>query len=344
MEARIAARLDGSSHDGELDAHLAQCEPCRELAAGDDDGGADGEHHVFPIVDPDAYEIERVLGHGGMGRIRLARDRRLGRVVALKELLFLTPALTARFVREARVAAALQHPNIIPVYDIGCFEDGTPFYTMRLVDGCTLHQALAKADTLDERMELLPRVIAAAEAIAFAHANGIVHRDVTPANILVGEFGETVVIDWGLAKDLRPDSERVAPKFQTGTTQMVLTAQGDVIGSPAYMPVEQATGGEIDARADVYALGAILYQLLAGTAPYVGPSHDAILEQVRAAPPPSVRSRAKRAPAALVAIVAKAMARDASERYATAVELVSALRRYQTELLVDAHRSRLLVW
>ena len=341
MEAKIAARLDGTSADTELDAHLAQCEACRDLVASDD---AEPERLVFPVVDPDAYDIDRVLGHGGMGRIRRARDRRLGRVVALKELLFLTPALTARFVREARVAASLQHPNIIPVYDVGCFSDGTPFYTMRLVEGCTLHHALAKAETLDERMELLPRLIAAADAIAFAHAKGVVHRDVTPANILVGEFGETVVIDWGLAKDLRPDCERVAPKFQTGTTQMVLTARGEVIGSPAYMPLEQASGGEVDARADVYALGAILYHLLAGSAPYAGRSHDAIVEQVREAPPPAVRSRAKRAPAELVDVVTKAMARDARDRYVTAVELVAALRRYQTELLVGAHRSRLLTW
>ncbi|HTL38681.1 MAG TPA: serine/threonine-protein kinase, partial [Kofleriaceae bacterium] len=259
-------------------------------------------------------------------------------------LLFLTPALTARFVREARVAAALQHPNIIPVYDVGCFADGTPFYTMRRVDGCTLHQALARAEDLAERMALLPRVIAAAEAIAFAHANGVVHRDLTPANILVGDFGETVVIDWGLAKDLRPDDDRVAPKYQTGTTQMVLTARGDVIGSPAYMPLEQATGSETDARVDVYGLGAILYHLLTGSAPYVGRSHDAILAQVREAAPEPVRRRAKRAPAALAAIVGKAMARDATDRYPTAVELVSDLRRYQTELVVDAHRSRLRIF
>ena len=341
MEAKIAARLDGAAVDRELDAHLAACEACRALVADDE---SPDRACVFPVVDPDAYEIGDVLGHGGMGRIRMVRDRRLGRIVAMKELLFLTPALTARFVREARVAAALQHPNIIPVYDVGCFPDGTPFYTMRLVNGCTLHQALSRVDKLADRMALLPRVIAAAEAIAFAHANGVVHRDLTPANILVGDFGETVVIDWGLAKDLRPDGDRVAPKFQTGTTQMVLTARGDVIGSPAYMPLEQATGGDTDARVDVYAIGAILYHLLTGSAPYVGRSHEAILAQVRDAEPEPVRRRAKRAPAALAAIVAKAMARDAADRYATAIELVSDLRRYQTELVVDAHRSRLRVW
>ncbi|HTL35769.1 MAG TPA: zf-HC2 domain-containing protein, partial [Kofleriaceae bacterium] len=129
MEAKISARIDGArvaSADAELDAHLEACEACRSLVVEEAEPA-----FVFPVVDPDAYEIGRVLGHGGMGRIRMARDRRLGRDVALKELLFLTPALTARFVREARVAAALQHPNIIPVYDVGCFADGTPFYTMR---------------------------------------------------------------------------------------------------------------------------------------------------------------------------------------------------------------------
>jgi eukaryotic-like serine/threonine-protein kinase len=343
VEALIAARLDGvPTRTDDTDDHLLRCAECRAIASQDDIMSE--QRPVFPAVDPEAYDLGRVLGQGGMGQIRIARDRRIGRIVAMKELLFVTPALTARFVREARLAASLQHPNIIPIYEVGCFGDGTPFYTMRLVEGRTLNHALVLADTLEARIELLPRVNAAADAIGFAHARGVVHRDLTPANILVGSFGETVVIDWGLAKDLRIDSERVAPKFQTGMTEAILTANGDVIGSPAYMPVEQATGDHTDERADVYALGAILYHLLTGAPPYVGNSHDAVLAQVRAAPPPVVKSRAKRAPADLAAIVDKAMARDARDRYATASELASDLRRYETELLVDAHRSRLLGW
>src|SRR5688500_3303000 len=250
--ARSEAMLAAGRTGDDLDRHLAKCDGCRALV---DLVPEPALTPVFPRVDPNAYELGEVIGHGGMGRIRTARDRSIGGTVAIKELLYRTGALAARFVREARVAAALQHPNIVPVYEVGSWDDGTPFYTMRLIRGRSLHRALEDAEDLAGRMPLLASVIAAADAVAFAHANGVVHRDLTPANILLGDFGETVVIDWGLAKDLRGDSERVAPEYQTGMTQLILTGKGDVIGSPAYMPREQAAGEAIDERADVYAIG-----------------------------------------------------------------------------------------
>src|SRR5262245_59712622 len=237
LAARLCNALDAACSDV-LDRHLARCARCRELAA--DLALPADRARLFPLVDDGIYELGDVLGYGGMGRIRIARDRRIGRTVAIKELLFHTDVLAARFVREARVAASLQHPNIVPVYDVGSWADGTPFYTMRLVQGRSLHDALAETRALRDRMALLPVLVAASDAAAFAHSCGIVHRDLTPANILLGDFGETLVIDWGLAKDLRADRERVAPEFQTGFTQQLLTARGDVLGSPAYMPPEQA--------------------------------------------------------------------------------------------------------
>jgi eukaryotic-like serine/threonine-protein kinase len=341
-DAWLAARAAGTLDDrllAALAAHLAWCGDCRGVA--DDLEVPATFAPLFPAVDAGVYELGPIIGYGGMGRIRIAVDRRIGRRVAIKELLFHTDELAARFVREARIAASLQHPNIVPVYDVGSWADGTPFYTMRLVQGRSLYEALARAASHRERMALIPAVIAAADAVAFAHTSGIVHRDLTPANILLGDFGETLVIDWGLAKDLRGDAPRVGPEFQTGLTQRALTGKGDIIGSPAYMPREQAAGEPIDARADVYALGAIVYHLLAGTAPYTGKSSKAVLARVRSEEPVPIERHAPRVPGALLSIVRTAMARDAGDRYPTARELVGALRGFTAEALAETHRGTL---
>ena len=341
-DALLAQRLCGALDPAQahaLDAHLRGCARCRELAA--DLAPPAAPARLFPLVDDGVYELGAVLGYGGMGRIRIAHDRRIGRTVAIKELLFHTDVLAARFVREARVAASLQHPNILPVYDVGSWADGTPFYTMRLVQGRSVHEALRVPDSLRARMALVPALVAAADAVAFAHASGILHRDLTPANILLGGFGETLVIDWGLAKDLRCDRPRVAPEFQTGLTQELLTARGDVLGSPAYMPREQAAAEPTDARADVYALGAILYHVIAGRPPYVGRTPESVLAKVRTEAPVAIDELAPRAPRALLAIVKTAMARDVAERYATARELAGALRAFTADALVDAQRGAL---
>jgi serine/threonine protein kinase len=341
-DAWLAARAAGALDDElarVLDAHLAWCGDCRGVAV--DLEVPETFSPLFPTVDANVYELGSIIGYGGMGRIRMAIDRRISRRVALKELLFHTDELAARFVREARVAASLQHPNIVPIYDVGSWADGTPFYTMRLVQGQSLHEALARTSSLRERLALLPALIAAADAIAFAQVSNIIHRDLTPANILLGEFGETLVIDWGLAKDLRIDSPRVGAEFQTGLTQQVLTAKGDVLGSPAYMPREQAAGEPTDGRADVYALGAILYHLLAGRAPYDGRSAKAVLARVRTEEPVPVERLAPGAPAALLAIVRTAMARERADRFTSARELAVALRAFAAEALADTHRGAL---
>lgn len=338
-DAWLAARAAGTLDDtlvAALAAHLTWCGDCRGVA--DDLEVPETFAPLFPVVDASVYELGPIIGYGGMGRIRIAVDRRIGRRVALKELLFHTDELAARFVREARIAASLQHPNIVPIYDVGSWADGTPFYTMRLVQGRSLYEAFARAASLRERMALLQALIAAADAVAFAHTSGIVHRDLTPANILLGDFGEALVIDWGLAKDLRGDAPRVGPEFQTGHTHRVLTAKGDVIGSPAYMPREQAAGEATDARADVYALGAILYHLLAGTAPYTGRSSKAVLARVRSEEPVPIERHTPRVPGALLAIVRTAMARAPGDRYPTARELAAALRGFTAEVLAETHR------
>lgn len=340
VDALLAARADGAlgrAGANLLDRHLASCQTCREVAgtaAPATDHRTD--HAALPRIDPGAYALGVEVDRGGMGRILEARDLRVGRPVAVKELLGRSPALAARFEREARVTARLQHPGIVPIYEIGCWPDGTPFYSMRMVEGQTLREAIAKAGSLAERIALLPAVIAATEAVAFAHGQRVIHRDLTPSNVMVGTYGETVVIDWGIAKDLA-DPTAEAHDDAPDEVTAGLTGAGAVIGTVAYMPPEQACARPVDERADVYALGAILYHLLSGTAPYRARDSKALLAEVQAGPPPPVEGVVRNAPRDLVSIVAKAMARDARERYPSARELADELKRFQTGRIVEAH-------
>ena len=291
------------------------------------------------------YALDREIARGGMGRVFEGRDLRLQRTVAIKMLRAQGPSqasinasLAARFEREVKLAARLQHPGIVPVYDAGFWPSGEPFLVMKLVLGQSLARVIRDADSPADRLALLPHVLAAAEAIAYAHDQGIVHRDLKPSNILVGAFGETVVVDWGLAKDLRagaaaePDSDghSTAPAFDGDT------AAGAVVGTPSFMPPEQAAGHPVDPRADVYALGAILYYVLAGTSP----------QPASAAPPAAARGAIARPvpladlepglPQDLLAIVTKALTADAAGRYPSAFELADDLKRFAGGQLVVA--------
>ena len=295
---------------------------------------------LLPVVDPAHYAVHGELAQGGIGRILRARDLRLRRPVALKQMLSPSLETEARFLTEALVTARLQHPAIVPVYEAGRWPDGEPFYSMKLVSGCSLADVLSGRKTLKERLALLPHVLAVAEAMAYAHSERIIHRDLKPANILVGDFGETVVIDWGLAKDLSREEDIAsthAAGATGGTADGAMTRAGAVMGTPAYMPPEQAAGQPVDERADVYALGAILYHLLAGSRPYDGTTSDQVLARVMKGPPPSLASLHDHIPRDLQAIVTKAMARDPAERYATAREMAEDLRRFQTGQIVGAY-------
>jgi len=304
-------------------------------------GAADGAR-LSPI-DPDRYHVVREFARGGLGRIIEVRDLRIGRVVALKEMLQESEVGYARFVREAMITARLEHPAIVPVHDIGRWPSGEPFYSMKLISGRSLHDVVLDTPALDERLALLPNVIAVADAIAYAHSQGIIHRDLKPANVLVGSFGETVVIDWGLAKDLRAtgDGEAgLAPEGERGhlpasADERSLTVAGAVLGTPCYMPPEQARGEPVDERADVYALGALLYEVLAGEPPYRGDANP--LRAVLAGPPAPLEVKQPMSPPDLGAIARKAMARRPDDRYPSARELALDLRRFQTGRLVSAH-------
>src|SRR5690348_3558487 len=226
---------------------------------------------TLPAVAADLYGRDKEIARGGMGRIVAAEDRRLGRRVALKELLEPAGDHLSRFQREALITARLQHPGIVPVYEAGTWPTGEPFFAMKLVSGRPLDKVVTEATRLEDRLALLRRLAAACDAIAYAHSQRIIHRDLKPGNVLIGDFGETVVIDWGLAKDIGEDE--LAFEGGTGARSSDSnsdTKTGSVMGTPAYMSPEQARGDAVDERTDVYALGALLYNVLAGAAPYSG--------------------------------------------------------------------------
>jgi len=300
------------------------------------------------------YRFVAELARGGMGRVTVLLDTLLGREVAVKEVLPQAGARALRrFEREALLTAGLEHPGIVPVHELVRGPDGEPYLVMRRVKGRPLDEAVAAAPGLAGRLALLPAVLAAVDAVAYAHGRGIVHRDLKPSNVLLGEFGETVVIDWGLAREVaappagveaaaHPErrAREAGPESRDGRSGAFddgLTRAGSVIGTPAFMSPEQARGEAVDPRADVYALGAILYQLLTGQRPYAGTPSQELVQAVRTGPPRSIQALAPELAPELAAIAERAMAREVPARYASAQELSEDLRRFQTGRLVSAH-------
>jgi WD40 repeat protein len=290
----------------------------------------------LPVDDPNRYEQICEHARGGLGRIVRAVDRRLGRTVAVKELLRRDDWHEARFVREALITARLEHPGIVPVHEAGRWPNGDPYYVMKLVEGRTLKELMASHQTPRERLGLLQHLIAVADAVGYAHSEGVVHRDVKPSNVIVGSFGETIVVDWGLARDCKRDLAEPSEEMLAEGSG-VSTISGKVVGTPAYMAPEQARGELVDARADVYAIGAVLYELLAGKAPHHDQTPKAMLDRVIAGPPPPLVIIAPTVPRELADIIAKAMARVPQDRYANATLLAEDLRAFQTGKLVSAH-------
>lgn len=282
---------------------------------------------TFGHHEGDRYDRRAELGRGGMGRVRVAHDLRLGRDVALKELH--AGQDPRRMAREARITARLEHPGIVPVYDAGRGPDGQPFYTMRLVQGRALTDLLAEG-AQDGRRRLLRTVLQAVQAVAFAHDRGVVHGDLKPANVMVGPFGETQVVDWGLA---RVDPSRLAPEDDGRATMIEAPPPaGAVAGTPAYMSPQQAAGQPAAPTDDVWALGAILHEVVAGEPPFSGPSSGAVLAAVRTQAPPRLTE-----PPELAAIVNRALAPTPAQRYPSAADLADDLASYLDGRRVEAH-------
>ncbi|MEJ7604600.1 MAG: serine/threonine-protein kinase, partial [Kofleriaceae bacterium] len=267
--------------------------------------------------DPDRYEILGEHGRGGLGTVLRANDKELGRHVAIKELIKRGDVGEVRFLREAMITARLEHPGIVPVHEAGQWPDGTPFYVMKLVAGRSLKQLIASTNSVDERLRLLDHVIAVAEAVAYAHKRDIIHRDLKPANVIVGDFGETVVIDWGLAKDLSEADDQIeGGPFRT-PAQGDLTETGSVLGTPSYMAPEQWRGERVDHRADVFAIGAMLWELC--STHRVPPNDISQRDRIL---------RRSRVPTDLVAIISRALAVNPGDRYRDAGELATDLKAF----------------
>ncbi len=320
------------------------------------------------------YEVRREIGRGGMGVILDIWDADLGRDLAMKVVLGDAnpsaaspsrpdPRLLDRFLEEAQVTGQLDHPGIVPVHEIGIDDAGRLYFTMRLVTGRDFERIFDLVRDEQEgwtRTRAVGVILKVCEAMSYAHDKGVVHRDLKPANIMVGRFGEVYVMDWGLARvlgrkekrDVRPEPAAPphTPWIETHRLQQrdadsdsaLKTMDGDIIGTPAYMSPEQARGDLLilGPATDIYAVGAILYHLLAGHAPYIatGAKMNAldVWRLVRDGPPTPLEKEAPDAPGELIAICEKAMARDITERYAAMKDLAEDLRAYLEGRVVGA--------
>lgn len=328
------------------------------------------------------YRVDREIARGGMGAILEIWDEDLRRRLAMKVALNRTGdteeqsagakaeeldrRVLARFLEEAQVTGQLDHPGIVPVHELGLDENGHVFFTMRLVKGRDLERVFEQVRKEREGWSVtrcLGVLLKVCEAMAYAHSRGVIHRDLKPANIMVGRFGEVYVMDWGIARvqghQDQHDLTLAAKKENEGplvaidprsdasgeTSTELYTMDGDVVGTPAYMAPEQARGQleSLDARTDVYSMGAMLYQLLAGTAPYIPKdeqkSGGQVLIELVQGPPKPLESLTAEIPAELVAICEKAMAREASDRYQTMSDLAEDLRAFLEDRVVLAYET-----
>ncbi len=331
------------------------------------DGAGPGPSTVDHVGDDDAplccparYRVLRPHAKGGLGEVFVAEDRELHREVALKEIQkphAHDPHSRSRFLLEAEVNGRLEHPGVVPVYSLGSYRDGRPFYAMRLIRGESLKEAIQRFHAADvprwdpgERglalRQLLGQFVAVCNVVAYAHSRGVLHRDIKPANVMLGKFGETLVVDWGLAKVVgRPEGEAAGEEatLRPSSGDSQATVAGTAIGTPAYMSPEQATGrlDLIGPASDIYSLGATLYALLTGQAPFRGNDQGELLRCVSRGewvPPGRVK---KGVPAALDAVCRKAMALRPQDRYATAQALAADVEHWLADEPVTAYREPL---
>jgi serine/threonine protein kinase len=287
----------------------------------------------WPEFASERYTVTEEIGRGGMGTVYAAIDGALGREVALKVSNTVASApFERRIAAEARALARLEHPGIVPVHDVGRLTDGRLFYVMKRVHGSTLREYLGHESDLSERLRIFERIC---EAVAFAHARRILHRDLKPDNVMIGAFGEVMVMDWGVAKSLLPDGvEHAAVGGVSAETlldpEAARTNLGTVVGTHGFMAPEQARGetDDLDERADVYGLGAILLALLAKreTPVPAGIPAPRILEGARSIPRP------------LRSVCARALAANPADRYPSASALGDDVARYRAGQAVHAHR------
>lgn len=268
------------------------------------------------------YEIRKRLGRGGMGEVYRALDSRLGREVAIKLIppeVAADPERIARFEREARALAALQHPNIATIYGFEEDASGSRFLVMELVEGETLAERIARGPL--ELGELLPIAIQITDGLAAAHAKAIVHRDLKPANLMVAGDGRVKILDFGLATATSPATESGTNDDATMTLGLPLTEIGTAVGTVAYMSPEQALGRPVDARSDLFSLGAVLYEMATGRRAFNGPTQAAVIDSLLRGEPAPLQFGGTPIPASLATITKRLLQRDADLRYASATVL-----------------------
>ncbi len=297
------------------------------------------------------YIMKRFHARGGMGEIWLAEDDRIGREVAVKTLTATGAVARERFLIEARITGQLEHPAIIPLHDLSIDDAGQPFYVMKFVRGKSLKAVIAAfyAPNSNRRpiqgvewFKLLRVLTDICHVVAYAHSRGVLHRDIKPDNIMIGEYGETILLDWGLAKVRgQPDtSAHISALPISGSGSATHTQAGSVMGSPLYMPPELADGhaSETDERTDVYLLGATLYEILTGQPPRAGRNREEILDLARTASPTPPRKIIPELPRAIEAICLKAMSHHREHRYASAMDLALDVQRYLADEPITACR------